>query len=119
MPNTATLHRFPGAASHQPAPLRMLRALFHRLRNAGTNPMALDIAEHQISREEAAIAAGVRGAKRLVTRIDSHRAEIAAYLTDKKSPGIIDADEARQLTRHLITTGQAASAHATQLETLQ
>lgn len=97
------------------APLRLLRAwLFRERAVRGPAAIELDVVEHQLDREQAAVAHCAAEAGQIERKVDGAKRALGEALAD----GVIDAAEARRLARQLVGTSVAASHHHRRLEGL-
>lgn len=102
------------------APMRLLRAwLFRERALRGPAAIELDVVEHQINRETAAVAAASVEAGVIEAGLARVRCSVHAALTDAKTPGVIDSSEARGIARQLIRSTIKAQHHSNHLKTLQ
>ena len=100
--------------------MRMLRAwLFRERAVRGVGAIELDVVERQIDREQAAVGNAAGEATDIEQRLQRVRREFSAAMTDRRSPGIIDASESRKIARALIGTAVTALHHTTHLEALK
>lgn len=96
--------------------MRLLRAwLFRERAIRGPAAIELDVVEHQVDREQAAVARCTTEAGRIEHEIDRTKRTLRAALAD----GVIDANESRQLARQLLGTSVAAHRHRGHLEELR
>jgi hypothetical protein len=103
----------------QPSPMRMMRAwLFRERAVRGPNAIELDVVDRQITREERAVGTAAGEAATIERRLHRARQAMRAAITDKKTPGVIDADETRVIARALVGTSVAAHHHTERLEAL-
>lgn len=97
----------------------MLRAwLFRERAVRGPSAIELDVVERQIVREQAAVSAEAGAAAGIEHRLQRVRDRLRAAMTDKKTPGVIDADETRGLARELVGASVDAHHHTAKLEAL-
>jgi hypothetical protein len=103
----------------KPSPMRILRAwLFRERAVRGPGAIELGVVERQVDREVAAIGSAVSAAAGIERRLDRVRGQLRAALTDRKTPGIVDADESRGIARALNGTSVVAHNHTAELEAL-
>lgn len=99
--------------------MRMLRAwLFRERAVRGVSAIELDIVDNQITREQQSVSAAAGEAATIEQRLLRVRETLRAAITDKATPGVVDAAESRALARALIGTSVAAHHHAERLEAL-
>ena len=97
-------------------PLRILRSLSFRLRSNDQHDLVPEIIDRQVTRQEQSLRVTLRGAVRIERHVTTISRDFHAALTDEKTPGIIDADEARHLARSLTTTKAHTYTHRRQIE---
>lgn len=101
------------------SPMRMLRAwLFRERAVRGPGAIELDVVDRQVTREEQAVSAAAGEAASLEKRLQRACARFRAALTDKKTPGVVDADESRGIARELVGAKVDAHHHTERLEAL-
>lgn len=99
--------------------MRMTRAwLFRERAVRGPSAIELDVLEHQVDRETAAVSAACGRASRIERRLQNVRNAVRAAMRDGKTPGVIDGAETRKIARQLIGTTVAAHHHKQKLEAL-
>ena len=102
-----------------PSPMRILRAWLFRERSVrGPGAIELDVVDQQLTREETALRTAGTEAVAIETSLDRARRQVRAALTDPRTPGRIDATEARAIARTLIRTSVKAHHHTLNLEKL-
>jgi hypothetical protein len=102
-----------------PSPTRTLRAwLFRERAVRGPAAIELDVVDRQLTREETAVRTCVGEAKRIETGLQKARVALQSALTDRRTPGIVTADESRAIARSLNTVAVDATHHTQQLEAL-
>lgn len=102
-----------------PSPMRILRAWLFRERSVrGVGAIELDVVDQQITREETALRTAGAEAVAIKSSLDRARRQVRAALTDERTPGQIDATEARAIARILIGTSVKAHHHTAHLEKL-
>jgi len=98
-----------------PSPMRILRAWLFRERSVrGVGAIELDVVDQQITREETALRTVGVEAVAIESSLDRARRQVRAALTDERTPGQIDATEARAIAR----TSVKAHHHTLNLEKL-
>lgn len=101
------------------SPLRLLRRwLAGERRVAGPGAIHLDVAERLLDCETAALTYAHTEAGQVADRVTGVRELFQAALTDPRTPGIVDRDEARGITRALATASQTATTHTQTLANL-
>jgi hypothetical protein len=99
--------------------MRVLRQLLFRLRAfSGPGAIELDVMDRQISREEDSVQRCTEEAGDIERSLERSRRLLRSALTDPRSPGIVDAREARALARSLMGTSVTAATHRQHLEGL-
>lgn len=97
-------------------PMRVLRSLVVRLIQIEGPGMATTIMTAEIDREQVLLAARHREAEIIDRRLQETGELVTAYLTDDRSPGVIDAQEAPILCRRLLAIKAPAHHHTAALE---
>lgn len=98
--------------------MHLLRQLVFRLRPKQPYSLTLDVIEQQVDREVAAVSRATDQARGISSHCHRLRQRLATALHDTRSPGIVDAEEARDLARDLIDASADAHAHQKDLEAL-
>jgi hypothetical protein len=92
--------------------MRMLRVwLLGERAVRGAADIALDVAQRQVEREQRIVTRVTAEAVEIEARVDQACAAVRTALTDSRTPGFIDAQEAKVVTRAVIGVGLAAHDH--------
>ncbi len=103
----------------KPSPMRILRAwLFRERAVRGPCAIELDVVERQVAAEEQQVRCAVGEAGRIEAGLQRARDRLRAALTDRHSPGVIDAAESRALAGDLVRATVASHHHTKRLEQL-
>lgn len=114
--NTANQPITPAPAARRASPMRVIRRwLFGERALRGPAAIELDVLDRQVTREENALRHATAEAETLTGQLAGTRTELASALAND---GIVDAQEAASLARHLMDTSIAANAHRQTLEAL-
>lgn len=98
--------------------MQLLRQLVFRLRPKQPYSLTLDVIERQIDREVTEVSAAAQEARAIESGFARIRTRLATALRDHRSPGVVDADEARDIARELLDSSAHANTHTKRLEGL-
>jgi hypothetical protein len=100
------------------SPMRMIGQMLFRMRARGQDGLELDLIAQQVDREQTAVAQVLREARANETTWERLRRLVYEFLHDKKTPGVIDAQESRQLSAEMLNASLAATTHTQTVEAL-
>lgn len=98
--------------------MHLLRQLVFRLRPKQPYSLALDVIERQIDREIGEVTTAAQEARDIETGFARIRSRLATALRDERTPGVVDAQEARDIARELLDSSAQANTHTKRLEGL-